>query len=135
MNSDMTEEQFLRSIVVIPVSDIDESVAWYRAALGFETLYLHEGDLEGEATNYAILRRDNVAVHLILDEPPPHAQAWTKAGTGYLYLIVRDVEAVHDEIRSQGVRFARGLQTEKWGARGFTLTDPSGNAIHIEQAD
>ena len=131
----MAEEQFLRTILVLPVSNIEESIAWYRTALGFETLYLHEGDHEGEATNYAILRRESATVHLILDEPPPYEQAWTKAGTGDLYLIVRDVDAVHNELKSQGVNLTRGLQIENWGARGFNLTDPSGNAIHIEQAD
>ena len=130
----MGRQQFLRTITVLPVGDIEQSVAWYRRALGFETVYLHEGVAPGEVTNYAVLCRDELFVHLILDEPPPHEQAWTKAGTGYLYLMVRDVDAVFEEARSRGVSIARGLGTENWGARGFNLTDPSGNAIHIEQA-
>ena len=124
--------QFMRTVTVLPVSDIEQSVPWYEQTLGLETVYLHEGDEPGEATNYAILRRDNVAVHLILDEPPPHQAAWTKAGSGYLYLFVRDVDALYSEVQSRGVQITRELQTEIWGARGFNLTDPSGNSIHIE---
>ena len=131
----MSDEQWLGTILVLPVKAIGESIEWYQHALGFETVYLHEDEAGDEPPNYAILRRERANVHLILDEPPPHRQAWTRAGTGYLYLIVRDVGAVFAEVQSRGVEITRGLQTENWGARGFNLTDPSGNAIHIEQAD
>ena len=33
----MGRQQFLRTITVLPVGDIEQSVAWYRRALGFET--------------------------------------------------------------------------------------------------
>jgi len=129
----MVDPQFLRTITVLPVSDIVSSAAWYQQALGFETVYLHEGDQEGEPINFAVLRREDLIIDLILDEPPPCKQAWTKAGTGYLYLIVRNVDEVFAEVQSCGVAITRGLQIENWGAKGFNLTDPSGNAIHIEQ--
>lgn len=129
----MGQPQLLRTNTVLPVHDIPTATAWYEKALGFETVYLHEGRDASEVTNYAILRRDGLDVHLILDEPPPDQAAWTKAGTGYLYLIVRDVDAVFAEVKATGVAIARGLATDNWGARGFNLTDPSGNAIHVEQ--
>ena len=129
----MSEKQILRTTTVLPVSEIRQSTEWYEASLGLETVYLHESEHEGEETNYAVMVRDGVQVHLILDEPPPHNAPWTKAGTGYLSLKVRDVDAMFDEVRSRDVEITRGLQTENWGARGFNLTDPSGNAIHIEQ--
>lgn len=125
---------FLDTITVLPVRDIAASCAWYKATLGFETVYLHEGEHAGEATNYAVLRRGAVDVHLILDEPPPHRAEWTVAGRGYLYLLARDVDAIHREATSAGAAVTRGLQTESWGARAFNLADPSGNAIHVEQA-
>lgn len=129
----MIERQFLRTITVLPVSDIIASVRWYEGSLGLETVYLHEGTTADEATNYAVLVRDGIEIHLILDEPPPYETSWTKAGTGYLYLKVQDVEAMYREVCGKRVPIARVLQTENWGARGFNLADPSGNAIHIEQ--
>lgn len=129
----MSERQFLRTGTVLPVRDIEQSAEWYGRALGFETVYLHEGVEPGEVTNYAVLCREELAVHLILDEPPPYEQAWTSAGTGYLYLIVLDVDAVFEEVQARGVPVARGPATENWGARGFDLTDPNGNTIHVEQ--
>ena len=126
--------QFLRTVTVLPVDDIGVAAKWYKHALGLNTAYLHEGEDDTEATNYAILARDGVEVHLILDEPPPHRTAWSHAGTGYLYLLVRDVDAVFEEVRSRGFPIARALRTEGWGARAFELTDPAGNSVHIEQA-
>jgi len=124
-----------RTITVLPVDDIAQATGWYEAALGFETVYLHEGADEDEVTNYAIVVRDGVAVHLILDEAPPYPdrQPWTLAGTGYLYLIVRDVDAAYEEFTAKDVVPTRELRIESWGARAFNLADPSGNTIHIEQ--
>ena len=129
----MTEHQFIRAITVLPVKDIAESTRWYEDSLGLRTCYLHEGSTEDEATNYAILARDGLEVHLVLDEPPPYGTSWTKAGTGYLYLKVQDIDSMYEEVCSRHVPVAGPLQTENWGARGFNLTDPSGNSIHIEQ--
>lgn len=125
--------QALRTITVLPVRSIEEAAEWYRETLGFITIYLHEGDEPGEATNYAILQRDEITFSLILDESPAHESAWTNAGTGYLYLIVSDVEAEYADVQSRGVEITRELQMENWGVKGFNLQDPSGNEIHIEQ--
>lgn len=129
----MESDQFRGTITVLPVRDIAESCAWYARTLGLETIYQHEGIYEGEETNYAIMARDGVQVHLILDESQPDAEAWTQAGNGYLYLKVRDVDAMFDEVTSRGVEVQRGMATENWGARAFLLTDPTGNAVRIEQ--
>lgn len=129
----MTHIQFLRTISVLPVADIQEAIDWYQRAMGFEAVYLHEGEHPGEATSYAILRREGLEVHLILDEDELDFASWSKAGSGYLYLKVRGVDAVFSEVRGRGAQIARGLRTENWGARGFNLRDPSGNAIHVEE--
>ena len=129
----MGEPQFLKAQVVIPVSDIYETTAWYERVLGFETRYIHGSGRRGETedfANYAILGRDAVEVHFIMDEGGP---VWTRSGTGYLYLRVRDVEAVYASMKSQGSAISRELQRENWPARGFNLKDPSGNEVHIEQ--
>jgi len=131
----MPTPQLIRTVTVLPVHDIAEATAWYEKALGLETVYLHGGSTPDEVTNYAILVRDGVQVHLILDEPPPYRSEWTVAGRGYLYLIVRDVQAAFDEVVATGVAITRGLQTEGWGATAFLLTDPSRNEIRIEQGE
>jgi uncharacterized glyoxalase superfamily protein PhnB len=129
----MGEPQFLKATVVLPVSDIYDTTEWYQKALGFETLYIHGEGRRGEEeefANYAIMKRDAVQMHFIMDEG---GAVWTRSGTGYLYMTVRDVDAVYAEVKSRGIPIARGLQKENWPARGFNLRDPSGNDIHIEQ--
>ena len=130
----MTELQFLKTTIILPVSDLYAAIEWYERALGFQSRYIHGNGLRGEAedfANYAIMGRDAVEVHFILDEG---GAAWTRAGTGYLGLTVRDVEAVYADVHSRGIAIARELRRENWPARGFGIKDPSGNEVHIEQA-
>ena len=129
----MADSQFLKTTIILPVSDIYDTIAWYEKALGFQSCYIHGSGRRDEAedfANYAIMNRDCVEVHLILDEG---GAVWTRAGTGHLGLTVRDVDAVYAELQSRGIAIARSLRQENWPARGFDLNDPSGNAVHIEQ--
>lgn len=121
----------LDSITVLPVDDIEMARMWYREILGFETLFLNTADEPGEVTNYAVLKRDAVLLHLILDERSREFP-WAKSGTGYLYLRVRDAEEFENEVKSRGAVPSRGLQVEPWGNPAFNLIDPGGNSIHIE---
>ena len=129
----MGEPQFLKATVVLPVSDIYDTNAWYERVLGFETLYIHgkgRRDETEDFANYAILSRDAVQVHFILDEG---GAVWTRSGTGYLYIIVRDVDTVYAAVKSLGIPITRELEHENWPARGFNLKDTNGNEVHIEQ--
>jgi uncharacterized glyoxalase superfamily protein PhnB len=131
----VNEPNFLKTTTILPVKDLYETLTWYQDILGFENVYVHGEGRRGEVedfANYAISRRDLVEVHFIMDEGGP---VWTRAGTGQLHLTVRDVEAVYAEVQSRGGAIARGLQRENWPARGFDLTDPSGNHVHVEQPD
>lgn len=129
----MSTPQFLDTTIVLPVSDIYETIAWYERVLGLQTQHIHGSGRRGEAedfANYAIMRRDSVEVHFILDEGGP---LWTRSGTGYLYLTVRDVDLQYAEVTSCGIPILRELQKQGWGARAFSLKDPSGNEVLIQQ--
>ena len=129
----MAETQFIKTRVILPVADIYDTIDWFKRALGFHTDYIHGNGRRGENpdfANYAIMSCDKVEVHFIMDEG---GAVWTRAGTGHLGLIVRDVDTLYAAIRAKKLPVARGLQDESWPARGFHLKDPSGNEIHIEQ--
>ena len=128
----MNDPSFVRATLVLPVKDMQEARHWYADALGFETAYLHDDPVDDPQGNYAILRRDVAEVHLILDEPP-RSHPWTTAGTGYLFLIVKGVEALYQQVQDRGVPLTRALQEETWGAQAFQLTDPSGNLILVAE--
>lgn len=125
--------QFCLTIPVMPVRDIDASCEWYADILELRVRYKHEGERGEEPTNYAVLERDGVQIHLILDEPPPFADSWTAAGSGYLYLQVRDIEKLCQRVQAKDVRLTQPLAQSSWGANGFEFRDPDGNLIRIEQ--
>ena len=129
----MSTPQFLHPTIILPVSDIYETVAWYERVLGLQTQYVHGSGRRGEAedfANYATMNRDSVEVHFILDEGGP---IWTRSGTGYLCLTVRDVDLEYSEVKSRGIPVLRELQKQNWGTRAFSLKDPSGNEVLIQQ--
>jgi catechol 2,3-dioxygenase-like lactoylglutathione lyase family enzyme len=118
--------QFQTVAPVIPVADVEKSIRWYGDVLGFDPTYIN-----GEApANYAVLRRDEVRVHLLLkSEARPgfdgriDAQFW-----------VRDVDKLHADIVAKGVPLFEPLQNRPWGHRDFSLFDPDGNKIWLSQA-
>jgi len=128
----MAGPHFLKSQVVIPVTDIYDTLAWYERVLVFETRYVHGSgpDEVEDFANYAIMGRDTAEVHFIMDEGGP---TWTRSGTGYLYLRILDVDTVYADVKSKGIAITRQLQHENWPARGFNLRDASSNEVHIEQ--
>jgi hypothetical protein len=78
----MGEPQFLKAQVVIPVSEIYETTAWYERVLGFETRYIHAGDEAEDFANYAIMARVTAEVHFIMDEG---GAVWTRSGSDSRY--------------------------------------------------
>jgi len=126
----MSTPQFLYTTIILPVSDIYETIAWYERALGLQTRYIHGSGRRGEAEDFATMSRDSVEVHFILDEGGP---VWTRSGTGYLCLTVRDVDLEYSEVKSRGISVLRELQKQNWGTRAFSLRDPSGNEVLIQQ--
>jgi uncharacterized glyoxalase superfamily protein PhnB len=131
----MSRPQFLKTTVILPVDDIYVATQWYEQVLGLKTRYIHGSGKRGESedfANYAIMSRDQIEVHFILDEAGP---VWTRSGTGHLSLTVSNVDALYADVKSRGTSIARQLQQENWPARGFDLIDPCGNSVHIEQAD
>lgn len=128
----MRDPRLVRAVLVLPVSDLALSRAWYFDVLGFETVYLHSDPAEDPDGNYAILRRDTAEVHLILDEEP-REHPWQQAGTGYLFLIVHNVDLIFEQVKQSNVSVTHGIRQEDWGARAFQLTDPSGNRILVAE--
>ena len=77
----MAHSHFLKTTIILPVSDIYDTIDSYGKALGFQSRYVHGNGRRGEAedfANYAIMNRDSVEVHFILDEG---GAVWTRAGT------------------------------------------------------
>src|SRR5262245_8180542 len=124
----MPTPAFIRAQLVLPVTDVKASCGWYAEVLGFKPVWVNTDPEDDPDGNYAILKRDGAEIHLIRDAPP-REHPWMAAGTGYLFLLVREVEALFRDLETRGATIVRPLRQESWGALAFQLKDPSGNLI------
>ena len=126
----MSEPNLIRSVPVLPVSDLRAARLWYEQALGFETTYLHNDPPQDPDGNYAALQREGVQLALVLQEPP-YPEPWHTPGTQNVTIYVLDAERLYAEVLARGVEVSRPLQREAWGAKAFALRDPSGNQVYV----
>jgi catechol 2,3-dioxygenase-like lactoylglutathione lyase family enzyme len=112
------------SIVSLPVTNQDRSVAFFRDKLGFE-----------------VRREAPMGPNRWVEIAPPGAQTSITLVTWFeqmppgsvqgLVLNTTDVDAVHSRLDKGGVKVSQ-VQTAPWG-RHCTLKDPDGNGLVIVQ--
>ena len=112
------------------VDDVDESIAFYTKLLGFEVL-------TSAAPAFADVRRGNL--RLLLSGPASSAgrpmSDGRKPGPGgwnRIHLLVDDIAAEVERLRSEGVEFRNEI-VKGPGGRQIVLDDPSGNPIELFQ--
>ena len=103
----------------IPVVNLADSLAYYRTKLGFEVVS------EFPDGSYAVVQRDNVAIHLFED-----GAEWRPAG---VHIFTGELEALHDELRSAGAAVTQDIERKPWGNREFRVSDPSGNQLKFSE--
>jgi catechol 2,3-dioxygenase-like lactoylglutathione lyase family enzyme len=108
----------LTSTPTLPVADMDEAVAFYRAA-GFEV-----GAYEGGG--FAFVTHDDESV-FDLDLIDDLDCSTNPAGC---YLIAADLHTWHTRLTDLGATVT-AVEDMPWGMREFTLTDPSGNHLRF----
>ena len=99
--------------------------AWLER-LGFEPGVLVDGDGPGEVRHSEMLWPDGGRVMISSARPDdPH---FTKpVGTGGVYVVVTDPDAVYARAKGLGATLARDMADEDYGSRGFSIVDPEGN--------
>ena len=118
----MTKERELFShfASVLGVVDMNESIAFYRDKLGFKVNFTWQDPIE-----YAVLKRGDVGVHLSLQN---HRQRNGDVHT-QLYVFVHDVQAVHAEFVTNGVKQISEPTTYEYGMTDFDVKDPNGHIL------
>ena len=102
---------------MLHVRDVIALATWFRDVLGFTWDFGDE--------NYAVVWRDNAAVHFVKDEAEP---------TGvHLFQWVRDVDACHTEVVGRGASVTRVPHDTPYGLREFSVVAPNGLAILLAQ--
>ena len=103
----------------LPVSDLRFAVPFYEK-LGFELA----SQLPG--TDYAIVERDGVALHLFADR----GHRATPVG---VHIFTPDLAELFEELQDAGVRMAQGIERKPWGNREFRVRDEYGNELKFTE--
>ena len=112
---------------IVPVfftTDIPATLAYYKEKLGFECL----GTWQDPPT-YAIVARDQHAIHFRCAEPPADNPDKYPDELLDAYLYIEDADTLHAEYAAKGVEFARELGNMPWGSREFVVKDCDGRML------
>ena len=107
------------SATVFVVTNVPESVAYFRDAIGFNVEFLY-----GEPPNYAGVTRDNVAVHL-----EAAANTDRQAGQSGLNVFLDDVDTLYRELVDRNARILKPPHDRPWRMRNCVVADLDGNYI------
>jgi uncharacterized glyoxalase superfamily protein PhnB len=105
-------------------TDIPATLAYYKDRLGFECLGTWQ-----DPPVYAIVVRDQHAIHFRCAEPPTAHPDKYEDELLDAYLSVEDAEGLYAEYASRGVEFTRGLVDTPWHSREFAVKDCDGRLL------
>lgn len=113
---------FSHAATVLPVHDVDASIAFYRDQLGFQLTFTWK-----EApTEYAVLKAGNdVSLHLTLRRDgltpsPDHT---------ILHVFVHDVDQLYQAYQQREVPIVTPIGDREYNMRDFDIKDPDGHII------
>lgn len=104
--------------------DIPKTLAWYKEKLGFECL-----GTWNDPPVYAIIARDERAIHFRCAEPPTANPDKYADELLDAYLSVEDADALYTEYVARAVEFTRTLADTPWHAREFVVKDCDGRLL------
>jgi predicted enzyme related to lactoylglutathione lyase len=109
--------QFIQGAPVLHVRDVVRTAEFYRDVLGFVWDF-------GDAS-YAVVWRDNSAIHLIAGERDPQGV--------HLFQWVKDVDAFHAEVAARGAQIVQVPVNRPYGVRELVLRDVNGIDLVVGQ--
>jgi catechol 2,3-dioxygenase-like lactoylglutathione lyase family enzyme len=123
----------------ITVNDLDESLAFYRDALGLEV----RNDVASGGFRWVTLgSATQPGVQIVLSEP--HAGRSQADGDALQELLTKgvlpmtifrtgDLDAAFEKVRASGAEVLQEPIDQPWGPRDCAFRDPSGNMVRISQ--
>jgi lactoylglutathione lyase len=113
--------------IVVYVSDMQRSTAFYRDALGLPLKFTSPGWTEFNTGSTTI------ALHTTGDQKLPPHQGRPPAGQAHLGFVVDDLQSVYEELKAQDVHFSLSPQKQPSGLTLAVLHDPDGLGITLQQ--
>jgi uncharacterized glyoxalase superfamily protein PhnB len=104
----------------LPVSNLLGALDYYCQKLGFRVA------VQMPDRKYAIIERDEIALHLFQDDEQVH----TPVG---VHIFTPDLEALYSEFLHSGAQVTQGIVRKPWGNRDFRLKDDFGNELKFTE--
>src|SRR5829696_3864580 len=125
----MRKVDWTLEVVVLPVSDIDRSIAFYRDQVGF----VLDHDTRTEHMHVVQLTPVGSGCSIVIGDLPAQNEMAPGSMRG-LQLCVADAVAAREELLSRGVE-AREITVfdERDGGTFFGFSDPDGNTWAVQQ--
>jgi predicted enzyme related to lactoylglutathione lyase len=116
-------------VVIVPVSDIDRAVAFYRDQVGFHL----DHDTKNEHMHVVQLTPNGSGCSIVIGDLPAQNEM-TPGSLKGLQLVVADAQAARDELASRGVACSEIMVfDERDGGTFFGFNDPDGNSWSVQQ--
>jgi predicted enzyme related to lactoylglutathione lyase len=124
----------------VTVNDVDESLGFYRDALGLEV----RNDVAAGGFRWVTIGSpDHRGTEIVLSVP--HAgrsqadgdtlqELLTKGVLPMTVFCVDDLDAAFEKVRASGAEVLQEPIDQPWGPRDCAFRDPSGNLVRISQA-
>jgi lactoylglutathione lyase len=113
--------------IIIYVSEMQRSVAFYRDILGLSLKFTTPGWSEFATGTTTI------ALHTSMGNPASGQPGRPTAGSGQLGFSVDDIQAAYEALRAQDVPFSLTPQKQTSGVTLAVLHDPDGFGICLQQ--
>ena len=125
----VTAMDWTLEVVVLPVSDLARSIAFYRDQVGFNL----DHDTRNEHMQVAQLTPRGSGCSIVVGNLPSQ-QSMAPGSLHGLQLVVADAQAAREELLSRGVE-ASEIQVfdERDGGTFFGFADPDGNSWTVQQ--
>jgi uncharacterized glyoxalase superfamily protein PhnB len=102
----------------LPVEDLERALGYYEQSLGFRVAM--------RMADYAIVERDDVALHLFTD-------AGGKASPVGIHIFTGDLEGLIAEFEKSGANVTQPIVRKPWGNRDFRVKDEFGNELKFTE--
>jgi catechol 2,3-dioxygenase-like lactoylglutathione lyase family enzyme len=126
---------------VLPHTDPDESLAFYRDVLGFEVRldvgsgtmrWITLGPPDQPDTNI-LLAPPAVDPGITDDERRTIAEMMAKGTYGWIMLATRDLDATFERVQARDAEVVQEPTEQPYGIRDCAFRDPAGNLVRIQE--
>jgi catechol 2,3-dioxygenase-like lactoylglutathione lyase family enzyme len=116
-------------VIILPVSDIDRSVAFYRDKVGFHL----DHDTHNEHMHVVQLTPTGSGCSIVFGDLPAQREMAPGSIKG-LQLVVADAQAARQELLDRGVEASEIMKfDERDGGTFFGFADPDGNTWAVQE--